>query len=121
MEGEEQRFSGTIIDDGYTHVLKIYRDRKTGMVRLQASVFSGDMQNAPVWTAFVTDSLYSESWKRKAGHTVYLADIQHVIFTSNYRPRFRHEGFPLDFANASDADSFCDAVDSLTVRQDRDH
>ena len=117
MEGEKQLFSGTIIDDGYAHVIRILHDVETGMVRLQASVVSGDMQDAPVWTAFVTHVRYSNSWNRKTGvdSTVYLADIQHIIFTSDYRPRFRRDGFPLDFANVNDANLFCLVIEKTRV------
>lgn len=32
-----------IIDDDYTHALRVYRDKTTKSVRLQASVHKGDM------------------------------------------------------------------------------
>ncbi len=108
LEGEERLFSCTIIEDGYEHVLRIYRDNATGAVRLQASISSGEMQNSPVWTAFITHVLYSASWKRRAGQTVHLADIQHIVFTWEYNPCAS-----LYFPTPDDAILFVDTIDNL--------
>ena len=97
-----------IIDDGYEHVLRIYKDAETGVVRLQASVPSGEMQNTPVWTAFITHVLYSTLWKRKSGRTVYLADMEHIVFNSKYKPSAH-----MTFTTADDAIQFMDAIDNL--------
>ena len=101
-------FSCTIIDDGYEHVLRIYKDAETGVVRLQASVPSGEMQNTPVWTAFITHVLHSASWKRRSGRTVNLADIEHIVFNSKYNPSAH-----VTFTKVNDAIRFMDAVDNL--------
>ena len=110
LEGEERLFNCTIIDDGYEHILEIYRDTETGAVRLQASVSSGEMQNTPVWTAFITHVLHSPSWKEKVGRTVHLADIQHIVFTSRYNP-----SASLNFTTITDASQFLDTINSLML------
>lgn len=38
-----------IDDDNFTHALRIYRDRISGAIRLQASVHEGDMKRYFVW------------------------------------------------------------------------
>ena len=86
-------------------------------MRLQASVSSGEMQNTPVWTAFITHVLYSPSWKIRAGRIVYLVDLQHIVFTSTYNPRASSsETFSLNFMTSSDAEQFSDAIDKLGAR-----
>ena len=101
----------------YEHVLRIYRDQDTGVVRLQASVSSGELQNTPVWTAFITHVRYSATWKSRADRTAYSADIQHVAFTPTYNLRARSsEQFRLDFMTLSDAEEFSDAIERLGVQ-----
>lgn len=41
-----------ILDDGFKHSLIVYRDLVTQGLRLQASVWDGELKNCPVWTAF---------------------------------------------------------------------
>lgn len=53
-QGEIELFGGTVSDDDMRHALWLYRDQASGVVRLEASASSGDMQGVPIWTAFVT-------------------------------------------------------------------
>lgn len=43
-----------ILADGSEHALQVLEDEDSGGVRLLASVWTGEMQNVPVWTAFGT-------------------------------------------------------------------
>ncbi|KAJ5228358.1 hypothetical protein N7489_009066 [Penicillium chrysogenum] len=97
---ERERFGATIREDGYTHALRIYKDRLTGAIRLQSSVHDGEMKHnrsTPVWTAFVTHNLGKRSWlKSYDSRTVIVRDIKPVIFMSmdDYNP-------PADIAGTS--------------------
>jgi hypothetical protein len=44
LDNEEELFGGQILDDNYLHALRIYRDKVSGAVRLQASVHKGEMK-----------------------------------------------------------------------------
>lgn len=41
-----------IIDDDYRHSLLVYKDLRTGGLRLHAAVYDGELRQCPVWTAF---------------------------------------------------------------------
>ncbi|KAJ5485993.1 hypothetical protein N7530_000293 [Penicillium desertorum] len=86
---ERELFGATIREDGYTHALRIYKDRITGAIRLQSSVHEGETKHTPVWTAFVTHNLGKRSWlKSYDSRTVIVRDIKPVIFMSmdDYNP-----------------------------------
>ncbi|CAP91970.1 Pc13g09010 [Penicillium rubens Wisconsin 54-1255] len=92
---ERERFGATIREDGYTHALRIYKDRLTGAIRLQSSVHDGEMKHTPVWTAFVTHNLGKRSWlKSYDSRTVIVRDIKPVIFMSmdDYNPPQTSQG-----------------------------
>ncbi|KAJ6143311.1 hypothetical protein N7471_002764 [Penicillium samsonianum] len=114
---EQQHFGGTITDDDYMHALRVYKDRVTGAVRLQASVHLGDMNHTPVWTAFVTHNLGKRSWlKSYDSKTVILRDIKPVVFMSmdDYNPPQTSQGHHvLEFTSSSDAREFLDVMDEL--------
>ena len=40
-----------IVDDGFKHALIVYEDHQTKGIRLQASVWEGELRGTPVWTA----------------------------------------------------------------------
>ncbi|KAJ5494180.1 hypothetical protein N7463_010267 [Penicillium fimorum] len=92
LDHEDEVYGGTITDDQYVHALRVYKDLVTGAVRLQASVYQGEMNHkhsTPVWTAFVTHSLGKRNWLRSYdSRTVIVRDIKPVIFMSmdDYTP-----------------------------------
>ncbi|CAG8045750.1 unnamed protein product, partial [Penicillium nalgiovense] len=95
---ERELFGGTIREDGYTHALRIYKDRVTGAIRLQSSVHESEMKHTPVWTAFVTHNLGKRSWlKPYDSRTVIMRDIKPVIFMSmdDYNPPQTAQGHHL--------------------------
>ena len=91
-----------IIDDRYLHALRIYQDRTSGAVRLQASVHEGELERylspfylhavcstesrAPIWTAFITDAITSRVWARREGRRVFLRDLKKIVLYPDYIP-----------------------------------
>ncbi|KAJ5257756.1 hypothetical protein N7505_001988 [Penicillium chrysogenum] len=117
---ERERFGATIREDGYTHALRIYKDRLTGAIRLQSSVHDGEMKHnrsTPVWTAFVTHNLGKRSWlKSYDSRTVIVRDIKPVIFMSmdDYNPPQTSQGHHvLEFEKPRDARNFLEILDEL--------
>lgn len=53
-QDEVQEFGGIIQHDHMQHALRMYKDRSSGVVRLEASAHRGHMQDVPLWTAFLT-------------------------------------------------------------------
>ena len=123
-----------IVDDDFLHALRIYRDRDSKAVRLQASVLRGEMKRfvdcqeadesascthlasrAPVWTAFITNYLRSPLWLTRAGpNTVHMSELRRYIFSSEYVPeQTRHGEHILKFA--SDNGKFTPAEPYLTL------
>ncbi|KAG0155218.1 hypothetical protein PDIDSM_792 [Penicillium digitatum] len=114
---EQECFGGTITDDDYVHALRVYKDTVTGAVRLQASVYLGDMNHTPVWTAFVTHNLGKRKWlKLYDSKTVIMRDTKPVVFISmdEYTPLQTSQGHHvLEFTSSSDAKEFLDVMDEL--------
>ncbi len=100
-----------IVDDHYEHALRLYRDKDSGGIRLQASVLRGDLKRwilkprpssfiltsfswrTPVWTAFITHQVQSRKWmKQVSSKVVHLADLQRYIFTTEYYPQLSPGG-----------------------------
>ncbi|KAM0235632.1 hypothetical protein ACHAP5_009645 [Fusarium lateritium] len=75
-----------IVDDGFMHSLIVYEDYMTKGLRLHAAVWDGDLQQCPVWTAFVTHQSTSPKWIKRVSKTrLRLADIQLYVFCQEYR------------------------------------
>ncbi|KAJ5382794.1 hypothetical protein N7517_000705 [Penicillium concentricum] len=117
LDHEDEVYGGKITDDQYVHALRVYKDSVTGAVRLQASVYRGEMNHTPVWTAFVTHNLGKRSWLRSYdSRTVIVRDIKPVIFMSmdDYTPPQTSQGHHvLEFTSSSDARVFLDIMDEL--------
>ncbi|KAK1671204.1 hypothetical protein BDP55DRAFT_696994 [Colletotrichum godetiae] len=109
--GEERSFQAQIHDDGFKHSLMVYRDIATGGVRLQASVWDGELKQCPVWTAFVTHQSASPTWLvRKSDHRVWLKDVQLYVFCEVYHQQHQRKGkagaFEIDFFSEMGASQF---------------
>ncbi|KIV94928.1 hypothetical protein PV10_02645 [Exophiala mesophila] len=116
LYGEKSMFSGAIRDSGYKHALRVYHDRGTGALRLEAAVLEGEMQNTPIWTAFITHRITSPTWFRyiKRSSTVYLAELQRHIFSSEYTPFIAANGEHfLDFELVQDAEDFVKTLEDF--------
>lgn len=78
-----------IYDDQFVNRLRILHDIDTGAIRLQASIYQGEMKRTPVWTAFINKEVRSRSWARlsREPDVVILRDLDRKIFThSDYIP-----------------------------------
>ncbi|EXJ75475.1 uncharacterized protein A1O5_02171 [Cladophialophora psammophila CBS 110553] len=116
LDGEVLNFAGAIRDGGYRHVLRLYRDKGTDAVRLEASVLDKEMKDTPIWTAFITHKITSPTWFRwsKNSSTVYLAELQRHVFSSEYSPHVRANGeHLLDFEVFTDAEDFVKTLKDL--------
>ncbi|EED19703.1 conserved hypothetical protein [Talaromyces stipitatus ATCC 10500] len=116
LDSEKELFGGIIDDDNFIHALRIYRDRISGAIRLQASVHEGDMKRAPVWTAFITRSIDSPYWIRRVNNRVLLREIRQVIFFPEYSPPRTSRGeHILKFTSEDDARDFVDVIERLSI------
>ncbi|KAH0832510.1 hypothetical protein FOPE_01105 [Fonsecaea pedrosoi] len=117
LDGEILHFAGAIRDGGYRHVLRLYRDKRTDAVRLEAAVLDKEMKDStPIWTAFITHKITSPSWFRwpKNSSTIYLAELQRHVFSSEYSPHVRANGeHLLDFEVFTDAEDFVKTLKDL--------
>jgi len=121
LKGEDCFFSGIIRDDNYDHALRIYHDRYTKSVRLLASILDGNMKHTPVWTAFVTHSIHSPTWQRRARQkVVYLKELRRHVFSPRYEPLMAATGeHVLEFYCEEDAADFMQIVEQLAVSSRR--
>ena len=103
---EELLFGGVVTVDGaiegepYLHALRIFKDRGSGVVRLEASAFRGPMKDVPLWTAFVTKYSKDPDWAHLEGEsTVSLAALKPppYVFLSGYHPPKRRHEYLLRF------------------------
>ncbi|KAB8232785.1 uncharacterized protein BDW43DRAFT_311858 [Aspergillus alliaceus] len=119
LDDEEELFGGPIVDDNFLHALRIYRDRTSGAIRLQASVHKGEMKRAPVWTAFITNHIGTRGWIRQADpKVVLLRELQRTVFTFEHYdpPRTSRGEHILRFSNRSDAQGFVETIAELAAR-----
>ncbi|KAI4166691.1 MAG: hypothetical protein LQ348_007777, partial [Seirophora lacunosa] len=123
LHGEKSIYAGgngrKIIDDNYEHALRVFKDRDSGGIRLQASVLRGELKRTPVWTAFITTHIHSSRWMRKAASSskvIHLADLQRFVFSTEYNPPLGPQGqHELRFISSRDADEFMDSIDDLAA------
>ena len=77
-----------IVDDDYGHALRIIQEKETRVVRLHASVQTGELKRKPIWTAFITHQILSPTWaSRDSPGVIHLADLQQYIFAEDYNPQ----------------------------------
>lgn len=88
-----------IIDHHYEHALRLFRERDTGVVRLQASAQTGALQRNPMWTALITHQMDSPTWlSRDSPRVVHIVELQPYILTEEYDPQKTTPGaFDLTF------------------------
>ena len=115
LAGEKEIFGGKIVDDHYLHALRVFRDRNSQAIRLQASAMTGELARTPVWTAFITHHILSRSWLVRAGpKLIYLRDLRRYIFSSEYTPQTTARGeHVLSFTSEHDAIGFVETIGDL--------
>ncbi|KAJ5674186.1 hypothetical protein N7462_009625 [Penicillium macrosclerotiorum] len=125
LEGERELYGGRIYDDDYSHALRIFRDKTTKAVRLQASVHKGEMNRTPVWTGFITTHLVRRGWlNRVSDRSVVIRDFKPIILMlpDDYMPPQTSRGdHVLKFATAADADAFVEMMEDLAAKYQRDY
>ena len=91
-----------IFDDHAEHGLCLFREKDTGVVRLQASVLTGELKREPIWTAFITRQIHMPKWASwDSKKVVFLADLQQFVFTNDYSPQNTSTGeFLLNFISS---------------------
>jgi hypothetical protein len=102
--GEEPQFGGVVQDGKYRHALRLFKDRGSGVVRLEASAYRGPMADVPLWTAFVTRYAHEPAWAELEGDSVVsLAAMKPppYIFLSGYHPPKRGNEYLLQFDKRS--------------------
>ena len=107
VPGEENVFRGIILDRRVgSAILRVLRDTASPGVRLQVSEISNEF---PVWTAFVTHTLYSSTWMEAGPSQVRLADLQRLDFYSGNITGH----YSLTFQKQEDALGFVKAIEKL--------
>ena len=108
VPGEENVFSGNILDRRVgIAILRVFKDTESPGVRLQASDIISEI---PLWTAFVTHTLYSSTWMEQTGpRQVLLTDCQRLIFFSGET----RGPYSLTFNEGGDALGFVEAMTKL--------
>ena len=102
--GEEVRFGGVVKHGQYLHALRLFRDRGSRVVRIEASAYRGPMEDVPLWTAFVTKYLGDQAWAELEGTTVVsLAALKPppYVFLTGYHPQKRGNEYILQFDKSS--------------------
>lgn len=101
-EGEEILFGGQIKDGDLRHALRVFRDRASGVYRLEVSALRGPMKDVPLWTAFVTRYSQDPDWAFLEGESVVsLAALRPppYVFLAGYEPPKNKRGeYILQFA-----------------------
>jgi len=114
---EKEEFSGEIKDDNYLHALRIYRDKDSGGIRLEARARRGQFTATPIWTAFITEHVDSATWIRRMGQKVLqLSNLHPYVFCHGYSPpRSKSGKFRLQFTSSKDANDFMVMVNELSA------
>ncbi|TKA70603.1 hypothetical protein B0A55_06711 [Friedmanniomyces simplex] len=109
-QGERELFAGVIEHGDMRHALRLFRDRASGGVRLEASAKRGPMQDVPIWTAFVTKYVGDRDWPQyERDGVVSLAAIRPppYVFLPRYEPaRNRADEYVLQFTISEDGRQF---------------
>lgn len=112
VPGEENVFGGVILDRRVgSAILRVFKDTASSGVRLQVSKVSNEF---PVWTAFITHTLYSPTWmeaisREACPSEVRLAELQRLVFFSGSITGHHSLMFP----EAEDALGFVKAIEKL--------
>jgi len=99
---EKEEFSGEIKDDSFLHALRIYRDKGSGCLRLEARARRGLYTTTPIWTAFITKAMLRKSWMKVATtKTLQLSELHPYVFCPDYSPPVSKSGkFKLQFTSS---------------------
>ena len=100
-EGEKTEFGGKIRYGNLCHALRVYRDRSSGAVRLEASALRGHMKDVPIWTAFLTRYAGDPDWAEYRGRGIVslisLRPQPYIFLAGNEPSRGRGGEYLLEF------------------------
>lgn len=103
-DGETLEFGGKIRDGELRHALRLYKDRGSGVSRIEATALRGPMKDVPLWTAFITRYAHDPDWAHYEGNgVVSLAALRPkpYVFLAGYDvPRNRNGEYILQFTTA---------------------
>lgn len=109
LNDEELKFSATINENGYVHLLRLLKDRSTGCIRLAAAFVEGEY-DVTLWTAFITKQICSADWMYSAGpNTLMVKNIRQYSFSSSFETDFWRD-YKLRFRVAGDSREFTKAI-----------
>lgn len=97
---EAELFGGKVRHGDMLHALRLFHDRPSGVVRLEASALRGPMADVPLWTAFITRYAYDTDWLQlEPGALVSMAACKPApyVFLAGYRPPKRGREYVLQF------------------------
>lgn len=99
---EREEYSGEIKDDDFLHALRIYRDKDSKCIRLEARARRGLYTTTPIWTAFITRTMLRNPWITvKNTKTVQLSELHPYVFCPDYSPPVSKSGkFKLQFTTS---------------------
>ncbi|TLD37480.1 FAD-containing monooxygenase [Venturia nashicola] len=112
---EKEEFSGEIKDDNYLHALRIYVDKDSGGIRLEARARRGAFTETPIWTAFIHGKIDRAAFVKPLNSKVIQLDNLHpYVLCHNYAPpRGKTGKLRLQFSSPEDATTFFDIINSL--------
>ena len=103
--GENVEFGGKVRDGDLRHALRVFKDRASGVVRLEASALRGPMADVPLWTAFVSKYARDPDWAELEGDgVVSLVALRPkpYVFLAGYQPPMNRKGeYILQFTTRS--------------------
>jgi hypothetical protein len=99
---EKEEYAGEIKDDNFLHTIRIYRDKTSGCLRLEARARRGSFTATPIWTAFVTRAMLRKPWIKVVGLKILqLTELHPYSFCPQYTPPTSKSGkFKLQFTSA---------------------
>ena len=105
---EKEHYAGQIQDDNFLHALRIYRDKDSGCLRLEARALRGPFTSTPIWTAFVTRAMLRKSWIKVVNtKTLQLSELHPYVFCPEYSPPASKSGkFKLQFTTSKGTRNF---------------
>ncbi|KAF2723161.1 hypothetical protein K431DRAFT_302085 [Polychaeton citri CBS 116435] len=120
---EEIEYAGQICDGQLLHALRLFRDRGSGVIRLEASALRGPMRDVPLWTAFVTKYVGDpDHFQDEGGGRVHAAALRPppYYFNPEYAmAKDRFGAYILNFTSATDARGFMNVWRSVCNRANR--
>jgi hypothetical protein len=114
---EREEFAGEIKEDGYSHALRIWRDKDSNCIRLEARPRRGKFTQTPIWLAFVTKVMLQKSWIHVINvKTLELAGLHPYVFVPNYSPpTSENANIKLQFTSSTGKSFVLSAFQSLAL------